>query len=202
MQVARNGDRRGRQLVLLDVVTALERDARLRRQIDAAVEADRLRNVLFIAFGRIISPRYGVVDRVVETEVPRQREVVIGLGHVLPSQYGVHVAVGVVERVHVFGRNARDVVDGAFRTVLTRFEGVAERPARRFDTSRKEELVVQFSVGGQLVEVERRREVDAEVAEQRGAERDGDGRESHRVGQKVIRTAEPQLVDQFDLLDA
>ena len=72
MQVARNGDRRGRQLVLLDVVTALERDARLRRQIDAAVEADRLRDVLFIAFGRIISPRYGVVDRVVETEVPRQ----------------------------------------------------------------------------------------------------------------------------------
>ena len=32
VQVARNGDRRGRQLVLLDVVTALERDARLRRQ--------------------------------------------------------------------------------------------------------------------------------------------------------------------------
>ena len=202
MQVARDGDRRGGEFVRLDVVTALEGDAGLGRYGKAAVEADGLRDVLLVAFGRVVACRYVVVDGIVEPEVPRQREIVVHLRHVLPPQYGIHVAVGVVVGVHVFGRNARNVVDGRLRAVVARFERITERPARRDDTPREEELVVALAVGCQPVGVERHREVDAEILEERRTERDRDGREPHRVGQEIVRPADAQLVDQLDLLHA
>ena len=55
MQVARDGDRRGGEFVRLDVVTALEGDAGLGRYGKAAVEADGLRDVLLVAFGRVVA---------------------------------------------------------------------------------------------------------------------------------------------------
>ena len=76
VQVARDGDRRGGEFVRLDVVTALEGDAGLGRYGKAAVEADGLRDVLLVSFGRVIARRYVVVDGIVEPEVPRQREIV------------------------------------------------------------------------------------------------------------------------------
>ena len=175
VEVARDGDRRGRELPLLDVEAALEIDAGFGRDIQRAVEPDRLGDVLAVARRAVVDVGDRVVDRVVEAEVPRQREVVVALRHVLPPQHGVHVPVRVVEGVHVLRRDRRDVVHGRLGLVGARLEGVAERPARGDDTPREEELVVAFALGRDAVGVERRREVDAEVVEQRRAERDRDG---------------------------
>ena len=159
-------------------------------------------DVLPVARRAVVGVRDRVVDRVVESEVPRQREVVVALRHVLSSQHGVHLPVRVVERVLVLRRYRRDVVDGRFAPVVARFERIAERPARRDDAAREEELVVTLALGRDAVGVERQREVDAEIVEQRRTERDRDVRKSHRVGQEVVRTADAQFVDQLDLLHA
>ena len=203
VQVARDAYRRGGQLFLLDVVAALERDAHLGCEVDAAVEADVLRDILAVARRAVVDVIDRVGDRVVEAEIPRQRKVVIRLRHILPTQHGIEDAVGVVKGVGVLGRDAVDIVDRGRGVVLPRLEGVAERPAGRDDTAREEEFVDTPALRRHLVGVERGVELDAEVrAEDRRTELYGDGRELHRIGQKVVRRADREVVDQLDLLDA
>ena len=74
VEVARDRDRRGGQLVGLDVVAALEGDARLGGDVQRTVEADGLGDVLPVARRAVVGVRDRVVDRVVESEVPRQRD--------------------------------------------------------------------------------------------------------------------------------
>ena len=151
MQVTCYGDRRGGQLVAHDVVTAGEGYTHLWRDVDTAVESDGLRDVAPVSGGSVVDVAYRIADHVVESDIPRHREVVVCLRHVLPSQYGVHRAVGIVERVDVFWRYGVDVVDGGLRAVLSRLEGVTETPAGADDTSRKaslpHQLVVAFAFG-------------------------------------------------------
>ena len=104
VQVTCYGDRRGGQLVAHDVVTAGEGYTHLWRDVDTAVESDGLRDVAPVSGGSVVDVAYRIADHVVESDIPRHREVVVCLRHVLPSQYGVHRAVGIVERVDVFWR--------------------------------------------------------------------------------------------------
>lgn len=59
-----------------------------------------------------------------------------------------------------------------------------------------------LSLRSEPVGVERGREVETEILEQRGAQRHGDVRQPHRIGEEVIGPADAQLVDELDFPDA
>lgn len=206
MQIARDGDRRGREFPFGDVETALERDARLRREVDVAVEVDALLDVFLVSGRSVVHVTDPVVDAVSESEVPRQREVVVGLRHVLPPQHGVHLPVGVVERVLVKRVDAVDVVDGRYGVVGSGIERIAERGAGVYDapgqTAAPHELVDALALGGYFVRIERGGDVDAEILDDRRTQPERQIRKPHRIGDEVVGAADREFVDQFDFLDA
>ena len=71
VQVARDGDGRGGQFAVFEVVTALEGNTRLWRKVHRAVEADCLRDVALKARCAVVYIGDRVVDRVVEAHIPR-----------------------------------------------------------------------------------------------------------------------------------
>ena len=199
VQVAGDVDACEREVPVAEAVTGADRNAGLGRDVEAAVELDALIDDALVAFGRIVAVLHRIVDVVTHAQVPRNGEVVVASGHVLPAQCGVHAPVGVDERVGIERVLGRDVVQGGCRAVFARLERIVERPARAGDAAREEEFVVAASVGRDAVGVERDPEFDAEVLDERAAEADSDVRESHRVGQEVVGTAERQFVDDLDL---
>ena len=206
VQIARDAYRRSGQFVRGDVVSARECCGHLRREGYAAVEAYRLGDVAAYACGAVVDVADRVVHRIVESYVPRQREVIVGVGHVLPSQDGVHRAVRVIEGIHVFGRDAVDVVYGGLFGIVARFERVAETPSRVDYASEVSaapcELVVADTFGRDLVWVERGAQVDSDLSREGRAQRQRYVRELHRVSQKVIRAAYREVVDKAYLLYA
>ena len=121
----------------------------------------------------------------------------------MPSQGRVHLPVRVVERIGVgrIDRGAVDVVDRRGGVVLAGLERIAERSAGRYHTAREKEFVDTLALRGDPVRVERSVDIDAEILENGRAQRNGDVRKSHGVGQEVIGyLSDAEFVDQFDLL--
>ena len=118
MQVSRYGDGCRGQFPVLYVETAGERYTGLRCNVDASVETDCLRHVLFVSGRAVVHVLDTVAYDVVETDIPRYREVIVCACHVLPSQPGVHKAVWVGERIEVLRRYRVDVVYCGLRFVL------------------------------------------------------------------------------------
>ena len=95
VQVARNGNRGHRHLACREVVARGDGNHRLGRQLDATIQTERLRDILAVARSTVVEGLRRVVDTIIETEVPRYREVVVCAGHPLSSHRRVERAVGV-----------------------------------------------------------------------------------------------------------
>ena len=100
MQVARQRESTRRKLLILEIVSGVEGNAPLGRQVHAAVEAERLNH-------RGRQPRFGIAEAVVEPDVPRDIEVVIARRHHLPPGIGVQIVEARLgEHVGVLGRRS------------------------------------------------------------------------------------------------
>ena len=85
VQIARDGYRGHRHLARREVVTRGRSNHGLGRELDAGIEVDGLLQVLLISRGAVIRQLGTIVEAIVEAEVPRYREVVVCLCHILPS---------------------------------------------------------------------------------------------------------------------
>ena len=110
VQIARDGYRGHRHLAGGEVVTRVGGNHRLGGQFDATVEVRRLLDILLITRSTIVYVLGTITDAIVETEVPRYREVVVLARHPLSAHSGVERAVGVGPRVEVLGREGGDIV--------------------------------------------------------------------------------------------
>ena len=151
MQVARNRYRGHRHLTRREVVTRRRRDHGFRRQLNAGVEVERLREVTRISRSTVIREACTIVEAIVESEVPRYREVIVLSRHPLPSHCGVELTIGVAPRVEVLGRERGDVVARNLVLILARTERIAEAPACRLQaadaTAAPHQLVVAHTLG-------------------------------------------------------
>ena len=202
MQVARQRESTRRKFLILEIVSGVEGNAPLGRQVHAAVEAERLNH-------RGRQPRFGIAEAVVEPDVPRDIEVVIARRHHLPPGIGVQIVEARLgEHVGVLGRRSAPAVDVVHRGLRRRtaVPGRVERVTERSADARQppqfaapeHEAVDTSPVGVQIVRVERGADVEPQVLDEGRAQRDRKGSEIHRVGQKIVRGADAQVVDHLD----
>ena len=110
VQVTSDGYGCGSQLSVLYIKTAGKCNTRLWCEVYATVEAEGLVYIPLKARRAVVCILDIVADDIVKSDIPRYREVIVSLCHILSSQYRVHKSIRVGEWVEVLRRYAVDIV--------------------------------------------------------------------------------------------
>ena len=136
VQITRDGNGGHRHLAGGKVVARGDGNHSLGCQAHTTIDTEGLRDIPAEARSTVIDILHRVVEAIIETEVPRYREVVVLTRHPLSSHSGIERAVRVGPRVEVLGREGGDIVTCHRILILARTEGVAKAPTCILHTTR------------------------------------------------------------------